>query len=56
VICQEFDAREKKSSFLLFDARHVRNGPVAKLRLEQPIYLAFHAVFQPERRSPGNKC
>ena len=48
MICQEFDARERKSSFLLFDAHRVHQGPVAKLHLEQLVYLGFHAVFQPE--------
>jgi all-trans-8'-apo-beta-carotenal 15,15'-oxygenase len=49
VICQEFDARERKSSFLLFASHHVNQGPLAKLRLSRPLYLGFHAVFQPER-------
>lgn len=53
VICQEFDARDRKSSFLLFNARRVHHGPVAKLNLEQLLYLGFHAVFQPERAGSG---
>jgi all-trans-8'-apo-beta-carotenal 15,15'-oxygenase len=53
VICQEFDARAGKSSFLLFDAHQVRRGPMARLSLEKLLYLGFHAVFQPERTGSG---
>jgi len=49
IICQEFDAQKRRSSFLLFDAHRVHRGPVAKLSLKQPVYLGFHAIFQPER-------
>ena len=45
VICQVFDARRAASAFVIFDAFHVARGPVATLRLEAPIPLAFHAAF-----------
>jgi all-trans-8'-apo-beta-carotenal 15,15'-oxygenase len=57
VICQGFDAAACSSAFLVFDARHVSRGPVARLPLASPIPLLFHAVFQagevaaPRRRS-----
>jgi all-trans-8'-apo-beta-carotenal 15,15'-oxygenase len=53
VICQEFDAQARKSSFLLFDAHQARSGPVARLRLESAVYLGFHAVFQPGGHCPS---
>jgi all-trans-8'-apo-beta-carotenal 15,15'-oxygenase len=47
VICQEFDARRGTSAFAIFDAFDVAAGPVARLRLEAPIHLGFHASFEP---------
>jgi all-trans-8'-apo-beta-carotenal 15,15'-oxygenase len=49
VICQLFDAGRVRSAFALFDARRVARGPVALLRLKEPIHLGFHAAFEPER-------
>jgi carotenoid cleavage dioxygenase-like enzyme len=51
VICQNFDAEREQSSFLLFNARDVRSGPVATLRLKEPIHLGFHAAFSPALRN-----
>jgi len=47
VICQVFDAERVTSAFAIFDAFHVSRGPVAMLRLKEPIYLGFHASFSP---------
>ncbi len=47
VICQQFDAERRRSSFLLFDAHDVARGPVAELRLRRPVHLGFHASFHP---------
>jgi carotenoid cleavage dioxygenase len=49
VICQLFDAEHVRSTFALFAAREVARGPVALLRLKEPIHLGFHAAFEPER-------
>ncbi len=49
VICQLFDTERVRSAFALFDARNVARGPVALLRLKEPIHLGFHAAFVPER-------
>lgn len=46
VICPEYDARNGKSSFLIFDAHCVNQGPVARIFLKHPLYLGFHAVFE----------
>lgn len=46
VLCQEFAAHREQSYFLLFDAYHVSDGPIARIPLTQPLYLGFHAVFQ----------
>lgn len=46
VICQQFDADRSRSEFLIFDAFHVAGGPVASIRLKEPIFLGFHASFQ----------
>jgi len=46
VICQNFDVENEQTSFLIFNARDVRSGPVATLRLRKPIHLGFHAAFQ----------
>lgn len=52
VICQEFDAQERKSYFLLFDAHRVAEGPITRIPLEQLLYLGFHAAFRPEPPIP----
>jgi all-trans-8'-apo-beta-carotenal 15,15'-oxygenase len=46
IMCQEFDAEHVRSSFLIFNASDIANGPIARLRLKEPIHLAFHACFQ----------
>jgi all-trans-8'-apo-beta-carotenal 15,15'-oxygenase len=51
VICQEYNAKREESSFLIFDARHVGDGPEATLRLKHPINLGFHASFSPSYTS-----
>lgn len=48
VICQEFDTGKLKSHFLLFDAHKVSKGPIARLLLNQVLYLGFHAIFRAE--------
>ncbi len=49
VICQEFDAGQQKSSFLLFHAANVAGGPVTRIPVENSIlYLGFHATFNME--------
>ncbi len=48
VICQQFDAESVRSSFLVFDAYHVAEGPVAELKLKHPVPLNFHASFNPD--------
>jgi all-trans-8'-apo-beta-carotenal 15,15'-oxygenase len=47
VICQDFDAARRESAFAVFDASHVSRGPLARLRLSQPIPFGFHASFDP---------
>ena len=47
VICQIFDAASRQSAFLLFDARDVARGPIARLPLRNPIPACFHASFHP---------
>jgi len=49
VICHVFDAENGASSFALFDAMCVERGPVALLRLKEPIHLGFHASFEAQR-------
>ena len=48
VICQMFDAEHVTSAFAVFDAFNIGRGPAAMLQLREPIYLGFHASFQPE--------
>jgi all-trans-8'-apo-beta-carotenal 15,15'-oxygenase len=55
IICQEFDAHHSRSAFLIFDAFDVGAGPVAKLHLKEPIHLAFHSSFLPDRDFTGSK-
>ena len=45
IVCQIFDARKVESFFAIFDASDVAAGPVARLRLDSPIHLGFHATF-----------
>ena len=51
VICQVFDADKVTSAFAIFDAFDVSPGPIALLRLKEPIHLGFHASFCPDRRT-----
>src|SRR5262249_27497784 len=53
ILCQEFNAEQRKSYFLLFDAHHVRHGPIARLACEQIVHFGFHAAFQPAKRNAG---
>ena len=48
VICQIFDARAEKGSFLVFDAFDLGRGPVAELPQRRPFHLGFHASFRPD--------
>lgn len=45
ILCQLFDAQDMRSSFAIFDAFEVRSGPLATIRLKEPIHLGFHASF-----------
>jgi all-trans-8'-apo-beta-carotenal 15,15'-oxygenase len=47
VICQQFDVSRANSSFLIFDSRNVRAGPVSILRLKDALPFGFHASFDP---------
>ena len=53
VICQVFDAGRGESAFAIFDAFDVAAGPVARLRLNAPVHLGFHASFLPEGQPGG---
>ena len=46
IMCQVFDAAHMTSAFALFDAFHVAGGPVAMLRLREPLPALFHASFR----------
>ncbi|MEM8994925.1 MAG: carotenoid oxygenase family protein [Acidobacteriota bacterium] len=48
ILCQLFEAPRRESSFLLFDAARVADGPVSRLPLEHPMPLGFHAVYYPD--------
>jgi all-trans-8'-apo-beta-carotenal 15,15'-oxygenase len=50
VICQLFDAVKGESALLVFDAFHVAAGPVARIPLDSPLHLGFHALFAPAER------
>ncbi|MBC8029078.1 MAG: carotenoid oxygenase family protein [Pyrinomonadaceae bacterium] len=50
VICQLFDAENESTAFALFDASRVARGPVALLRLKDPVHLGFHASFNAQTR------
>lgn len=51
VVCQEFDAARRASTFLVFDAFRIAAGPIATIALPEPIPLLFHSSFHPS----GNK-
>jgi all-trans-8'-apo-beta-carotenal 15,15'-oxygenase len=48
VICQIFDAERVSSAFAIFDAFNVAAGPIATIRLSEPISIGFHASFKSE--------
>jgi all-trans-8'-apo-beta-carotenal 15,15'-oxygenase len=45
ILCQEFDASKRNTSFVFFDAKNVSTGPIARIRIPHPFYLGFHAGF-----------
>ena len=45
IICQEFDALARQSSFLIFEAAEVAKGPIARIPVEHQMPLGFHAMF-----------
>jgi all-trans-8'-apo-beta-carotenal 15,15'-oxygenase len=47
VLCQEVDVVEQTSYFLLFDAKSVSSGPMARIAVGQLLYCGFHAIFHP---------
>jgi all-trans-8'-apo-beta-carotenal 15,15'-oxygenase len=47
VLCQMVDVVKQRSSFALFDASNLREGPVSTICLDRPIPPAFHAAFEP---------
>ncbi len=53
VICQVFDAEKQSTAFAIFDSSRVARGPVAQLRLKEPIHLGFHASFE---KSDSSSC
>jgi all-trans-8'-apo-beta-carotenal 15,15'-oxygenase len=48
VLCQEIDVAEHASYFLLFDAKNVESGPIARIAAGQLLYCGFHASFHAE--------
>jgi len=50
VLCQEVDVNEQTSYFVMFDAKSVKNGPIARIAVGQLLYSGFHAIFLPECR------
>jgi all-trans-8'-apo-beta-carotenal 15,15'-oxygenase len=46
ILCQRFDAQNRTSSYLVFDAFDLTAGPVAELHLEQAMPLGFHAAYE----------
>jgi all-trans-8'-apo-beta-carotenal 15,15'-oxygenase len=46
ILCHVFDAVNVTSSFALFDAFAVADGPLATLRVRTPLHLGFHATFR----------
>ena len=52
IICQEFDAAARTHQFLVFEAFRVATGPIARIPLQHPVHLGFHAAFRPSVPSP----
>ena len=47
IVVQELDAERREMAFLLFDAHRLSEGPIARLPLESPVHLGFHACWDP---------
>jgi all-trans-8'-apo-beta-carotenal 15,15'-oxygenase len=45
VLCQEVDVSAQTSYFLLFDAKNVKRGPIARVAAGRLLYCGFHAIF-----------
>lgn len=45
LVCQIFDALQRRSAFAIFNAFNVAVGPLARLWLKAPICPGFHASF-----------
>jgi all-trans-8'-apo-beta-carotenal 15,15'-oxygenase len=46
IICQEFDARDRQSCFLIFKSRNIAQGPITRIPVEHLMHLGFHAAFK----------
>jgi carotenoid cleavage dioxygenase-like enzyme len=49
LLCQELDVSEQASYFLLFDAKTVKSGPIARIAAGQLLYCGFHAIFHAQQ-------
>ena len=52
IICQEFDASDRKSSFLIFESANITQGPITRILVEHLMYLGFHAAFKVKSSGP----
>lgn len=50
LICQLIDVENGRSSFALFDASNVSQGPIAEIPLRSPLHFGFHASFDTDHR------
>lgn len=48
LICQLIETENGRSSFALFDAGRVSQGPIAEIPLKSPLHFGFHASFAPD--------
>jgi all-trans-8'-apo-beta-carotenal 15,15'-oxygenase len=44
IVCQEYDAVRDTGAILMFDSLNIEQGPIARIRLAEPIHFGFHAT------------
>jgi all-trans-8'-apo-beta-carotenal 15,15'-oxygenase len=47
-----YEAERHRSDVVILDARHVADGPVARLRLTHHVPFGLHGSFTPQRFGP----
>ena len=48
VVVQLYNPDKHKTDFCILDAKHIENGPIARIKLKHHVPYGFHGTFTPE--------